>query len=315
MPPKGKKGGLSSVVGTPFSETIVGSTNPEKIDGNDGDDIIFGYGDDSGVGGTPPAIDPDGGNASDDDVLNGGDGNDTLYGGAGDDQLQGGNDDDHLYGGSGNDLYEGGNGFDIAYLNGTFDQFTFSYQKKGNSWKSDGPDGADTFKSSVEAIQFSDGYQLDITGATNNAAYGVDDVSETDEDSSLLITAGSLLSNDVDFEGDSLRIQSIDATGLIGSIAVQTDASGSVTSITFGPDNQFEYLGVGQSAQTSFTYVVTDDIGGSDTATVTITVMGVNDAPTDITLSNASVDENAAGAIIGDLTVTDPDDGDSHTFS
>ncbi|MES0828554.1 cadherin repeat domain-containing protein, partial [Ruegeria sp. SCP11] len=37
--------------------------------------------------------------------------------------------------------------------------------------------------------------------------------------------------------------------------------------------------------------------------------------PTDITLSNASVDENAAGAIIGDLTVTDPDDGDSHTFS
>ncbi|MES0828567.1 hypothetical protein, partial [Ruegeria sp. SCP11] len=45
------------------------------------------------------------------------------------------------------------------------------------------------------------------------------------------------------------------------------------------------------------------------------TVNDLNEAPTDITLSNASVDENAAGAIIGDLTVTDPDDGDSHTFS
>jgi hypothetical protein len=47
---------------------------------------------------------------------------------------------------------------------------------------------------------------------------------------------------------------------------------------------------------------------------VTITVIGQNDAPTGIALSNATVAENAGGAIVGSLTVTDPDAGDSHAF-
>lgn len=41
----------------------------------------------------------------------------------------------------------------------------------------------------------------------------------------------------------------------------------------------------------------------------------VNRAPTDISLSNSNVDENAAGAEIGALTATDPDSGDTFTFS
>lgn len=40
-----------------------------------------------------------------------------------------------------------------------------------------------------------------------------------------------------------------------------------------------------------------------------------NQAPTDIALSNASVAENATAAVIGNLTTTDPDSGDSHTYS
>ncbi len=46
-----------------------------------------------------------------------------------------------------------------------------------------------------------------------------------------------------------------------------------------------------------------------------ITVDDVNQAPTDITLGNTSVNENADGAIIGNLGVVDPDSGDSHTWS
>ncbi len=38
-------------------------------------------------------------------------------------------------------------------------------------------------------------------------------------------------------------------------------------------------------------------------------------APTNIALSNNRVAENSAGAAIGDLTTTDPDAGDSHTYS
>ena len=48
---------------------------------------------------------------------------------------------------------------------------------------------------------------------------------------------------------------------------------------------------------------------------MTITIDGVNDAPTAIQLSNASVDENSAGAVIGNLSASDPDTGSSHSFS
>jgi Ca2+-binding RTX toxin-like protein len=44
-------------------------------------------------------------------------------------------------------------------------------------------------------------------------------------------------------------------------------------------------------------------------------VTDANEAPTDIALSAATVQENAAGAVIGDVTVTDPDAGDTHTLS
>ncbi len=46
-----------------------------------------------------------------------------------------------------------------------------------------------------------------------------------------------------------------------------------------------------------------------------ITVTNVNEAPTDLTLDNTTLAENAAGAIIGNLGVVDPDVGDTHTWS
>jgi Ca2+-binding RTX toxin-like protein len=58
----------------------------------------------------------------------------------------------------------------------------------------------------------------------------------------------------------------------------------------------------------------TDSGGLSTDATFAIAVGDVNEAPDDLKLSNASVGENAAGAVIGDLSLTDADAGDSHTF-
>ncbi|KOR28894.1 hypothetical protein TI03_03650, partial [Achromatium sp. WMS1] len=40
-----------------------------------------------------------------------------------------------------------------------------------------------------------------------------------------------------------------------------------------------------------------------------------NRTPTAVALSNTTVDENAAGAIIGDLSTTDPDANDTHTYT
>jgi hypothetical protein len=49
---------------------------------------------------------------------------------------------------------------------------------------------------------------------------------------------------------------------------------------------------------------------------VTITINGVNDAPTDISLDNSSVAENQHyGTAVGDFSTTDPDAGDTFTYS
>ena len=53
----------------------------------------------------------------------------------------------------------------------------------------------------------------------------------------------------------------------------------------------------------------------TDTATVTVNLTDANEAPTGISLSNTTVAENAAGATVGTLSVTDPDAGDSHSFT
>lgn len=55
--------------------------------------------------------------------------------------------------------------------------------------------------------------------------------------------------------------------------------------------------------------------GGSSGSTSAPTPAPTNKAPTDITLSNAAVDENAVGAVIGDLAAVDSDAGDTHTFT
>ena len=52
------------------------------------------------------------------------------------------------------------------------------------------------------------------------------------------------------------------------------------------------------------------------TQAIAITVTDVNEAPTDITLSSNQVDQSdGTNAVVGTLDATDPDTGDTHTFS
>ena len=71
-----------------------------------------------------------------------------------------------------------------------------------------------------------------------------------------------------------------------------------------------------ESASSIDVTVTATDAGGHQISkTVTVTVGDVNEAQTSLSLSNASVAENAAGAVIGTLTVADPDAGDKQSFS
>jgi len=121
------------------------------------------------------------------------------------------------------------------------------------------------------------------------------------------------LNNDSDPDvGDTLTVTAVDTSGTVGAVTAWA-ADGS---FTYDPDGQFEYLKAGSSTSDSFTYTVSDGNGGTDTATVTIPINGVNDAPTDISLDNNSVAENQpSGTAVGDFSTADPDTGDTFTYS
>ena len=69
----------------------------------------------------------------------------------------------------------------------------------------------------------------------------------------------------------------------------------------------------------SITVTSTDQGGLTFSATVSITILDVineNSIPTDISLSNSSLDENeAVGTLVGTLSTTDADENDDHTYT
>jgi hypothetical protein len=95
---------IEDCIGTSEDDRIHGNDADNRLSGRDGDDTISGgAGNDTLVGGNG------------DDVLYGDDGRDTLIGGKGDDRLIGGKGDDHLYGGFGDDRLSGGDGDDVLH--------------------------------------------------------------------------------------------------------------------------------------------------------------------------------------------------------
>ena len=76
---------------------------------------------------------------------------------------------------------------------------------------------------------------------------------------------------------------------------------------TYNPNNRFEYLGAGQSTTDSFSYTVANLSGATDTATVTITVNGVNDAPVATNLNAAETYTEDTPLNLTDIVVSDID--------
>jgi len=153
----------------------------------------------------------------------------------------------------------------------------------------------------------------DTTIDVNDPPLAEDDAAITDEDNPVTVAVSGVLNNDSDPDvGDTLTVTAVDTSGTVGAVTAW-DADGS---FTYDPNGQFEYLPAGGSTTDSFTYTVSDGNGGTDTATVTITINGINDVPTGISLDNSSVAENQpSGTAVGDFSTTDPDTGDTFTYS
>ena len=164
---------------------------------------------------------------------------------------------------------------------------------------------------------------LRITGV-NSPPMANDDQGTTDEYTVRHVRvhqAGRLLLNDVDPENDAFTITAVGTSAdklAAANLDVAIDGSngGSFTIGVFGdwrfdPDGDFSELQPGQSSTTSAIYQVTDDPGGTATATLTVTVTGANDAPTSVN-DRGVADENnrltvADGATGTTRIVTDGD--------
>jgi len=121
----------------------------------------------------------------------------------------------------------------------------------------------------------------------NDAPIANDDTAGIFEDSPPIDLTATLLDNDTDIDAsDVLSIDGIDTTQVIGSVSLV----GGV--VTYAPNGQFEHLAVGETATDTFEYTVSDGNGGTDTATVTITVIGVNDPPVLAEIGTLTINEN-----------------------
>ena len=121
---------------------------------------------------------------------------------------------------------------------------------------------------------------------------------------------GDVLVDDTDANSDTLsvtaiRTGSVEGSGTAGSLG--SALTGTYGQLTIAADGSYSYV-ANQSAADAldpgdivtdvFNYTVSDGNGGTDIATITITVVGVNDAP---------VADNETGSVVtsNTLTVTD----------
>jgi VCBS repeat-containing protein len=108
----------------------------------------------------------------------------------------------------------------------------------------------------------------------NDPPTAVDSTGEATEDGGPVKV--NVLGNDTDPDvGDTLTIVSVDDADTVGG--VQISANGSA--VFYNPRDEFQELNAGQTATDTFTYTIQDEAGAQSTATVTMNIAGVDEAP------------------------------------
>ncbi len=135
--------------------------------------------------------------------------------------------------------------------------------------------------------------------AVNDPPVAVDDAASTDEDTPVDIFVGTLLANDIDFDGDTLTV-----TGVSNATNGTVTLAASI--ITFTPTADF-------NGEAGFDYTITDGTE-TDTGHVTITVDAVNDAPVAVD-DAASTDEDTDAIIQSSTLLSNDTDADDDTLT
>jgi VCBS repeat-containing protein len=155
--------------------------------------------------------------------------------------------------------------------------------------------------------------------AANTPPDAVDDTFATTENTQItgedvLVDNGN--GADIDPDDTPTVVQVAGSPGNVGTATAGSNGGQfTITAaggLTFDPGTDFDSLAQGATNTTNVTYALTDG-SSSDTATVTVTVTGVNDAPS-ATGGSVSVQSSATRVIAAaDFGFTDPDTGDTLT--
>ncbi|MDA5193673.1 cadherin domain-containing protein [Govanella unica] len=340
--------GEDSIAGSDGNDQAWGGDDNDIIDGGEGDDILHGdAGDDSLIGGLgADTLYGDDGK----DLLVGGDGNDTLSGGAGDDQLVGGAGDDSLSGGAGDDIYlfDAKSGTDTVVdaegvnsiaFDGSVDYRQIWMTRVNNDlrigviggnatitvqnyYAAGSPSRIKTIATTTHAVYLAYAEPLitQMTGALTTTPTAMPTAVTTElpnywhagGKAAPRVSAISI-TIDEDTASPLQGVGAIDHDGNITGYVLKTEpAHGTVTlNATTG---QFSYVpALNYYGSDEFFITVTDADGQSVDAKVTMTIISVNDAPTDIILTAAEafdgIPENTlTGVTLGTLQALDVDD-------
>ena len=161
--------------------------------------------------------------------------------------------------------------------------------------------GTDSFTYTISDGTLTDTATISMTvNAVNDAPVATGESLSTNEDTALTITKASLLTNDSDIDGDSLTVASF-TQPTNGTVSL--DANGD---LVFTPNAD-------SNGTDSFTYTVSDGTL-TDTATISMTVNAVNDAPVATGESLSTNEDTALTITKASLLSNDSDiDGDSLT--
>ena len=143
--------------------------------------------------------------------------------------------------------------------------------------------------------------------AANAAPVATDDSYSLTEDTALSIAAPGVLGNDKDVEKNALSA-SVAVNPTKGVLALGTNGA-----FTYTPN-------LNASGTDSFTYKANDGTSDSNIATVRLNITNVNDPPVFTPPTTAGYAFNvrldsAVGTQVGRVTATDPDSGDTRTYS
>ncbi len=132
------------------------------------------------------------------------------------------------------------------------------------------------------------------------------DSATTDENTAITI---DVLANDTDSNPAQLHIDSVNTAGTKGQVTVDANTK----LLSYNPNGQFRSLKVGETATDTFTYVARHGSNISSSATVTVTITGVNEAP--VAVADSAVTDKLTAATITVLGNDTDGDNDPLTVS